>query len=158
VGISSAIALRMLGVAATLPLAPFRTFYPLMWAGFALNAISGLLLVVIEPGKFLTMWDFYAKLLAIGGAVYCNRQLYRRYFTQPPPTEPSDIPRRDQALAVAILFLWGAAITAGRLTAYDDAHAQVQTAIGTLLVSAALLAGGYMARKVWSVVTHGRIS
>jgi hypothetical protein len=55
VGISSAIALRILGVAPGLPLAPFRKFYPVMWLGFFFNAVSGLLLLVIEPTKFLTM-------------------------------------------------------------------------------------------------------
>ena len=46
----------------------------------------------------------------------------------------------EKRLAAVILFLWGAAITAGRLTAYDDAHAQSQTALGTLVVTAVLLA------------------
>src|SRR5437764_12248368 len=57
VGISSAIALRILGVAPEVPLAPFRKLYPVMWAGFLFNAVSGLLLLVIEPTKFLTMVD-----------------------------------------------------------------------------------------------------
>ena len=52
-------------------------------------------------------------------------------------------------MAVAILFLWAAAITAGRLTAYDDAHAQRQTALGTLIVSAVLLVAGYVAIKLY---------
>src|SRR5438270_6343899 len=37
VGLSSAIALRVLGVAPGLPLAPFRQFYPVMWLGFVVN-------------------------------------------------------------------------------------------------------------------------
>jgi len=155
VGLSSAIALRILGVAHTLPFAPFRKFYPLMWAGFALNAVSGLLLLVIDPETFLTMSDFYAKLVAIAGAVYCNRLLYLRYFKHPPATDPQPMPVRDRRLAIVILFLWGASITAGRLTAYDDSQAQVHTAIGTLIVSAVLLTGGYMAVKVWRAVSHG---
>lgn len=158
VGISSAIALRILGVASALPLAPFRKFYPLMWIGFTVNAISGLLLLTIEPTKFLTMLDFYAKLVAIGGAVYCNRLLYLRYFRNPLAAEPHEIPARDKALAATILFLWGVSITAGRLTAYDDPHAQIQTAIGTLIVSSVLVAGGYAAMKVWRVLRHGTVS
>ena len=62
VGISSAIALRILGVAPGLPLAPFRKLYPVMWLGFFFNAVSGVLLLIIEPTKFLTMVDFYIKL------------------------------------------------------------------------------------------------
>jgi hypothetical protein len=149
VGISSAIALRVLGVAASLPLAPFRKFYPVMWLGFFFNAVSGTLLLVIEPTKFLTMVDFYVKLLAIAGAVLCNRLLYVRRFRNPAPVDPNPLPPRDRAIAVATLFFWAAAITAGRLTAYDDPHAQWQTALGTAIVTAALLAGGYVGVRVW---------
>src|SRR5215831_9797540 len=104
VGISSAIALRVLGVAPGLPLAPFRKFYPLMWLGFVVNAVSGTLLLVIEPTKFLTMIDFYVKLLAIAGAVLCNRSLYVRHFRMPAPVDPNPLPLRDRMLASATLF------------------------------------------------------
>jgi hypothetical protein len=152
VGLSSAIALRVLGAAPGLPLAPFRKFYPVMWLGFAVNAVSGTLLLVIEPTKFLTMVDFYVKLIAIAGAVFANRLLYLRHFKNPAPIDPNPLPRRDRALAVAILFFWAGAITAGRLTAYDDPHAQWQTALGTAIVTAALLAGGYVSVAVWRAI------
>lgn len=158
VGISSAIALRILGVAPGLPLAPFRKFYPAMWLGFFFNAVSGVLLLVIEPTKFLTMVDFYIKLLAIAGAVYCNRLLYLRRFRNPAAVDPHPLPAGDRVLAVVILLLWGAAITAGRLTAYDDVHAQQQTALGTLAVTLVLLAGGFLSVKAWKLVRHGTVS
>jgi len=145
VGISSAIALRVLGVAPEVPLAPFRKLYPVMWIGFAFNAVSGLLLLVIEPTKFLTMFDFYVKLAAISGAVYCNRRLYLNGL-------------QGKGLAAAILVLWGVSITAGRLTAYDDGFVQRETALGTLIVSAVLLVAGYLAVKAWRVVRHGSLS
>jgi hypothetical protein len=147
VGLSSAIALRILGVAPGLPLSPFRKFYPVMWLGFLFNAVSGVLLLIIEPTKFLTMVDFYVKLLAIAGAIYCNRWLYVTRFRNP-ATADAPVSTADKAMAAAILFLWAAAITAGRLTAYDDAHAQRQTALGTLIVSAALFVVGYIAIKL----------
>jgi hypothetical protein len=61
-------------------------------------------------------------------------------------------------LAAAILFLWAASITAGRLTAYDDGFVQRETAFGTLIVSAVLLAGGFVAMKAWRLVRHGSLS
>jgi purine-cytosine permease-like protein len=148
VGISSAIALRLLGAAPGLRLAPFRSFYPVMWVGFLFNAVSGVLLLVIEPTKFLTMVDFYIKLLVIAGAVYCNRWLYLRRFRDP-ATADAPVESREKAVAAAILVLWVAAITAGRLTAYDSASAQRQTALGTLIVSVALGAAGYSAMKLY---------
>jgi len=158
VGISSAIALRILGVAPEVPLAPFRKLYPVMWIGFVFNAVSGLLLLIIEPTKFLTMVDFYIKLLAIGGAVYCNRVLYVRRFRNPSAVDPNPLPAGDKALAGLILFLWAASITAGRLTAYDDPYTQWKTAVGTVMVSAVLLAGGYAAVTFWRLVRHGSVS
>ena len=142
VGISSAIALRILGVAPSLPLAPFRKLYPVMWLGFFFNAVSGVLLLLIEPTKFLTMVDFYIKLLVIAAAVYCNRWIYLRRFKHATTVDPP-IAGREKMVAVTILVLWAAAITAGRLTAYDSANTQWQTALGTLIVGVALVAGGF---------------
>ena len=149
VGISSAIALRILGVAPNLPLAPLKKFYPIMWLGFLFNATSGVLLLIIEPTKFLTMPDFYVKLLAIAGAVYCNRLLYVRRFRHPAAVDPHPLPSSDRRLAVAILFLWGVSITAGRLTAYDDPRVQWQTALGTLGVTVVMLISGYIASRLF---------
>ena len=129
-----------------------------MWTGFAFNAVSGLLLLIIEPTKFLTMFDFYVKLAAIAGAVYCNRLLYLRRFKTPAAVDPNPLPAGDKVLAGSILFLWAASITAGRLTAYDDAFVQRQTALGTLMVSAVLLGLGYVAVKTWRLVRHGSLS
>jgi len=151
VGISSAIALRLLGVAPGLALAPFRKFYPVMWIGFLFNAVSGVLLLIIEPTKFLLMVDFYIKIAAIAAAVYFNRRLYVRRFSNL-STADAPISRGDKAVATAILVLWGVAITAGRLTAYDSANTQWQTALGTLIVSAALLVAGYTAIKLYRLI------
>jgi len=154
VGISSAIALRILGVAPGLPMAPFRKLYPVMWLGFLFNAVSGVLLLVIEPTKFLMMVDFYIKLLLIAGAVGCNRWLYVRRFRQP-ATADAPIAPGERVTAAAILFLWAAAITAGRLTAYDDANTQWQTALGTLLVTTVLAVTGYVGVKLYGWIRPG---
>jgi hypothetical protein len=151
VGISSAIALRLLGVAPTLPFAPFRKLYPIMWIGFFFNAVSGTLLLIIEPTRFLLMFDFYVKIAAITAAVYFNRRLYVDRFRNEAAAE-RPVTGGEKAIAVAILFLWGVSITAGRLTAYDDGFVQRQTAFGTLIVSAALLAAGYVSVKLWRLV------
>jgi len=148
VGISAAIALRILGVAPGLPMAPFRKLYPVMWLGFFFNAVSGVLLLVIEPTKFMTMVDFYVKLLLIAGAVAANRRLYIRRFRDP-ATADAPISPGDRVTALAILFLWAGAITAGRLTAYDDGHTQWETALGTLIVSTVLVVSGYVVVRLY---------
>ena len=145
VGISAAISLRILGVAPSLPLAPLRKFFPVMWLGFWVNAVSGVLLLLVEPTKFLKMTDFYLKLLAIAGAVVSMRLLYTTQFRRPANVNTTPVPKTSRILAGSALTLWGAAITAGRLTAYDDATAQRQTALATLVISAVMLIVGYIA-------------
>jgi hypothetical protein len=44
VGLSVAVALRILGVAPGLPLGPMKHFFPFMFAGFWLNLLSGIVL------------------------------------------------------------------------------------------------------------------
>src|SRR5207302_1163955 len=124
-----------LGVAPGVPLAPLKKFVPIMWLGFVANAASGVLLLLIEPTKFLTMLDFYIKLLAIAGAVISSRLLFRRRLRQAENAATKPLPASDKLLAGTVLTLWGAAITAGRLTAYDSVKVQWKTAVATLEVT-----------------------
>jgi hypothetical protein len=95
VGISSAIALRLLGAAPGLRLAPFRSFYPVMWIGFLFNAVSGVLLLVIEPTKFPTMVDLRPS-RSSSPARYCNRWLYLRRFRNPATADAPIESREDR--------------------------------------------------------------
>ena len=54
VGANAIVDLRILGVAANLPLAPLKRFFSIMWLGFTLNVITGILLVIAYPTKALT--------------------------------------------------------------------------------------------------------
>jgi hypothetical protein len=149
VGISSAISLRILGFAPGMPLGPLKKFVPVMWLGFVVNALSGILLLLIEPTKFLTMLDFYIKLVAIAGAAVCSRLLYQRRFRNPAKPDTAPLMAPDKFLAIAVLVLWGAAITAGRLTAYDNVKVQRATAIATLEVAIVMLIGGFVAMRLF---------
>jgi hypothetical protein len=50
-GTSSAIDLRILGVAPGIPLDALRRFYPMMWLALAINAVTGVLMVIGYPTK-----------------------------------------------------------------------------------------------------------
>src|SRR3989304_1828995 len=76
VGLSAMIALRILGFAPSLPLAPLEKFFPLMWVGFWVNALSGLVLLSLTPVAFLTNPTFYIKMLGITGAIV-SMQFFR---------------------------------------------------------------------------------
>src|SRR5688572_783758 len=112
VGISAAVDLRILGVAPGVPVREMRRLLPILWAGFWLNAASGVLLLIGYPTKALTNPVFYLKLALIGTALLVLRVLLRAVRSGEP------IDRQTRALAAVSLALWAAAIAAGRLLAY----------------------------------------
>jgi hypothetical protein len=117
VGANAVVDLRLLGVARSIPLAPLKRLFSIMWIGLAMNALSGVLLVVAYPTKTLTNWDFYAKLTIIGFAVWVMQKQKNRVFEDPGLNE-AEMVARGASLAKWSLFLWFGAITAGRLLAY----------------------------------------
>ena len=117
VGANAVVDLRLLGVARTIPLAPLKRLFRIMWIGFAMNAVTGILLVFAYPTKALTNWDFYAKLTLIGFAVWVMQKLNKQVFQDATLSE-TDMMARGATLAKFSIFLWFGAITAGRLLAY----------------------------------------
>ena len=109
-GINAAIALRILGVASSVPVAEMRRFLPAMWFGFWLNFFSGIVLLIAYPTKALTNPDFYLKLTLIAGGIWLVGRIRERL---------EDLPTK---LAVASLVCWGGAIVSGRLLAYTYRH------------------------------------
>ena len=61
-GTNAAIGLRILGVAPQMRIAPMQKFYPLMWWGFWVNALTGILLIIAYPTQAFTNPVFYIKL------------------------------------------------------------------------------------------------
>src|SRR6267142_1218427 len=80
VGANAVVDLRLLGVQREIPLAPLKRIFPIMWAGFAINAASGVLLLIAYPTKALTNPVFYTKLLLIAFAVWVMTKLKSRVF------------------------------------------------------------------------------
>jgi len=109
--------LRLLGFSASIPLAPLRRFFPIMWVGFGINATTGILLLISYPTKALTNPVFYTKLVMIGFAIWILAKLQKQVFSDTSATEPTMM-ARGASLAKWSLVLWIGAISAGRLLAY----------------------------------------
>ena len=148
VGTSTAIALRLLGFASSVPLAPLRKFFPVMWLGFAISVVSGALLLMLDAKQFLTMPAFYIKMLAIAAALTIMRLLRTRVFSDEASVNTGPVPRKAPVLAAAVLISWAIAIAAGRVTAYLP-FVGWQTAVAVLILTAVLLVGGYIAVRLW---------
>lgn len=117
VGLNAAIALRILGVAPRLPLAPMQRFYRVMWLAFWVNALSGTALLVADATTKLTNAVFYVKLGFITLAVIDMALIRRRVFGRP-SLDLDPVTRGAKVLAGASLIFWAGAITAGRMMAY----------------------------------------
>ena len=117
VGASVLIGLRILGLAPDLPLAPMKRFYRFIWAGFWIQAASGILLLIAYPTKSLTNPLFYLKLTLIGLALASMQMLRNRVFADPSLNEATMM-TRGRIFAIWALVFWVAAVTAGRLLAY----------------------------------------
>ena len=115
-GISSLIDLRILGFADEMPLGGMRKALPYMWAGFALNTATGLVLFAVDATTKIVSPVFYTKLIFIGLALaVCVTQ--RKAFSDP-RLDKGPLDTNTRILAFASIVCWIGAITAGRLLAY----------------------------------------
>jgi hypothetical protein len=121
VGPNAVIDLRLLGVAGDTPLGPMRKWFSIMWLGFAVNAVSGLLLLYAYPTQALTNPVFYFKISFIALAVWTLTKLRKDVFGDASLSEPAAM-KRGKRLAIWSLVLWFGAISAGRLLAYTHTY------------------------------------
>jgi hypothetical protein len=117
VGPSVAIDLRILGVARGLPLAPFRTFFKVVWIAFAVNALSGAVLFASDATAKLANPAYIVKMTFVAVAAAITVTIQRRLFDgSADRTLSAD--GASRFLAAASIVCWFGAITAGRYIAY----------------------------------------
>ena len=117
VGPNAAIDLRLLGFGREIPIAPMKKWFKIMWWGLGINTVTGVLLFWAYPTKAATNLDFYIKLLCIGLAVWIVYRLKTHVLGDTSLSEAA-MEASGKTLAGWSLFLWFAAILAGRLLAY----------------------------------------
>lgn len=113
VGASAAVDLRLLGVASQIPLAPMRSWFTVMWAGFWLNALTGLLLFAADPR---TTRLFVIKMVSVIAGV--SLIMLTRRAVYPRGSTVATVPPVARAYAILSLVTWTVATTTGRLMAY----------------------------------------
>jgi len=117
VGISAGIDLRILGMAPAVRLAPMQRFMPVLWFGFWVNAITGLLLLTSDISVKLHNPDFYVKMAFIAFSLI-NLKMIRTHVFGSSEAESGDFSSRSKRMAWVSLFCWLVVITSGRLLAY----------------------------------------
>src|SRR5712691_3844343 len=111
VGANVAIDLRILGVARDMPLAPMRKLFPWMWAGFIVNALSGVALLIADATTKLANPVFGVKMAFITLGVI-------NMAWSKPKVVDDPMPANAKRVAIISLILWIGATTAGRLMGY----------------------------------------
>jgi len=114
VGANWMVDLRVLGFGRAVPLSLLSRAFPIMWAGFWVNALSGVLLFVADPTKATTL--FMWKLAIIAAGVTLIIALKRRLYGRGAAMDAAG--PGVKAIAVVSLALWIAAIATGRWMAY----------------------------------------
>lgn len=117
VGVNAGIDLRILGIASELPLVPLEKYFPILWAGFWMNAVSGTALLAADASTKLANPVFYVKMVFIALAVI-NLRLIRTHVFRDPLIDKRPPSTNIKILALTSLIFWFGAITAGRLMAY----------------------------------------
>jgi len=113
-------AIRVLGVARTVPYAALHRILPLGVFGFAMNVVTGLVFFIVDSGRYAAMTHgFYPKmaLIVAGGVAVVYFTIVDR------PWElgaGDDAPRTAKAVAAATVLIWLAVIAYGRLLPYLD--------------------------------------
>jgi len=115
VGANWMVDLRVLGVGRAIPIGILSRAFPIMWAGFWVNAISGVLLFVADPAKGTTtlfMWKLAIIASGVAFVLALKRKLYGR------GVEMDSASFGVKTMAALSLVIWIAAIATGRWMAY----------------------------------------
>jgi len=148
VGFNWALDLRLLGVARQIPVLAMEKFFKVMWFGFWLNLITGVVLLAADATTKMTSWVFGVKMFFIVLAMIVLVKMHKTVFVKPANLrqravadgpaaqgsragsqtvavlEPSVaaeeqlVPANAKLLAILSLVFWTFSITAGRLMAY----------------------------------------
>lgn len=116
VGLSTIVDVRLLGFARQLPFEPFERYFPFIWAGLWLNALSGSILFAADATVKLANPLFGVKMLLVAlgtvSIVVIRRVVFGDRRKEPVVTTSAKV------LAAASLVLWLGVTAAGRLMTY----------------------------------------
>ena len=125
VGVSLMFCARVLGYSKSFPLAGFDKLFGLAWFGFAMNAVSGVLLFIGEPRRLLLTPAFLIKMILIIFAGFSLWILARALQSAEHPAGVNVVSLREEVVSrsakIAAIFpivLWLGAIISGRLIGY----------------------------------------
>jgi hypothetical protein len=116
-GFAAVIALRLLGFSPKIPIKSMERLYPWIWWGFAINAVTGTLLLMGDATTKGTNPDFGVKMVFVFAGIIVLKIMRKKVFGDP-QLDHAPVSSTAKGLAWISLVCWIGAITAGRLLAY----------------------------------------
>jgi hypothetical protein len=116
-GGSAMLDLMVLGFWPAAPMKPFGRVFPVLYIGFAVNAVTGTMMLIADATTKLTTVDFYIKMALVFAGLFVLIRMRRQVF-EDPQLDRAPLPRGAKVLAWASLGCWFGAILSGRLLAY----------------------------------------
>ena len=116
-GFAAVIALRLLGFSPMIPIKSMERLYPWIWWGFAINAVTGTLLLMGDATTKGTNPDFGVKMVFVFAGIIVLKIMRKKVFGDP-QLDVAPVTGTAKGLAWVSLVCWIGAITAGRLLAY----------------------------------------
>ena len=144
VGISTVIAMRVLGFFRGLPLGPLEDFCPLMTAGWWTSVFTGVVLLLMDPARFIPDATLYIKMGAIAVAMVLVGRLRAQIFGPGAGLEAPETVKRARSLSMQLLAVWGVAIVAGKVMAYDWIVSSQSAIAASLVTGVTLLIGRFL--------------
>jgi hypothetical protein len=109
---------RMLGFAKTIPFKRLRPLFPVMWIGWIVTTITGLLLVMAAAEKRAPNPILWVKMVLLAIATPMMWKFQMKVFNDPSVNE-SNVPPSARTIAVWQIALWILIMISGRLIPYS---------------------------------------
>jgi len=118
VGASWVLDMRVLGIGRRVPLSAYRWVFPVLEIGLLLNIATGIMLFMKNATKWGTAIPFLVKMVFIIASIAALAPLRSHVLRNDAETEGSGNLGNLRLWAIASIFAWTGAVTAGRLLAY----------------------------------------
>ncbi len=119
VGFSFIMGLRLLGLYRTIPPSSLQKLIPIIWACLVIQAVSGVLLWLTKPGRYLSDGLFDLKMAFVVMGFFMTMQFQKTIRQEANGWDATNtISSRGLRFVGLTAFAWAAVLVMGRLTAY----------------------------------------
>ena len=119
IGFVLIIGLRLLGLFELIPYSSLNRLFPVIWAGLALQLLSGFTLWMTKPTQYVADVAFLLKILLVVAGTILTVSLYGTVMREAASWDTKKaVSSRAVTFVAATLIVWCGALVAGRLTAY----------------------------------------